>query len=347
MFIRKYLTVVAAFLAAVSSTTVTAQNADSPSSGDSAKEKISYVPEFHGVFRGRWELATESGDSRFQVRNARVNISGRVAPFASYFAQVDLCDRGKLKFLDAWAKVNATKDVAIQAGQFKVPFGTDNLRAIGDYFFVNRPFVGKNTSGVRLVGLMGIYEPKNLSVRAGVFNSSANDDHTRWNSYYSAAARVTYTVGDVKFAANFKSVSPDSVRMNLWGGSATWTCGDFTAEGEYIYKHYTHSTHKATHAYNIVADYKIGLKNCFFNALSFQGRFDGMNDNSDGTRLGDGSLKTTDVARRRLTLGSTLSYKYKRLATKVRLNYEKYFYGDAAHVPGDGDKLSAELIVAF
>ena len=43
--------------------------------------KVNYMPEIHGVFRGRFQASTtESDNYRFQVRNARLNISGKIAP---------------------------------------------------------------------------------------------------------------------------------------------------------------------------------------------------------------------------------------------------------------------------
>ena len=47
--------------------------------GAETAEQISYVPNIHGVMRARWELDTEHGDNRFQVRNARVSLDGKIA----------------------------------------------------------------------------------------------------------------------------------------------------------------------------------------------------------------------------------------------------------------------------
>jgi len=45
-----------------------------------AADEVDYRPNVHGTIRSRFEVATESGDYRFQVRNARVSIDGMVAP---------------------------------------------------------------------------------------------------------------------------------------------------------------------------------------------------------------------------------------------------------------------------
>lgn len=51
------------------------------------KKKITeYLPKIHGVMRTRFEqLTTGSKEGRFQIANARLNVSGNVTDFASYF----------------------------------------------------------------------------------------------------------------------------------------------------------------------------------------------------------------------------------------------------------------------
>ena len=76
-----------------------------------ANDSISYRPNIHGTIRGRLEVSTMKSEYRFQVRNARVSLDGKIAPIADYFIQADFCDRGKIKILDVWARLWATKSV--------------------------------------------------------------------------------------------------------------------------------------------------------------------------------------------------------------------------------------------
>lgn len=55
----------------------------------------------HGTIRSKYELQTEEGEHRFEVRNARVSIDGSLSPIIYYKAEIDLCDEGKIKMLDA------------------------------------------------------------------------------------------------------------------------------------------------------------------------------------------------------------------------------------------------------
>ena len=63
-----------------------------------------YLPEVHGTIRSKYELQTTNGMQRFQVRNARVSLDGRILPVIAYKAEIDLSDEGNIKMLDAYAR---------------------------------------------------------------------------------------------------------------------------------------------------------------------------------------------------------------------------------------------------
>jgi hypothetical protein len=141
---------------------------------------------------------------------------------------------------------------------------------------------------------------------------------------------------------------PDSVRANLWDCLLEWNHCRWTVEGEYTGKHYVHDSYKTIHAYSILANYRLPLHKSVFNQLSFQGRWDGLTDHSNGIRNAAGWLYGNDKARNRITVGTTLSYIKSPIRADIRLNYEKMFYHDG-YEPGDGnrDKLLMEFVVRF
>ncbi len=315
-----------------------------------AQETVDYKPNIHGAIRSRWEMETESGDSRFQVRNARISVDGRIAQPIEYFIQIDASDRGTMKFLDAWGRITLARGLQVQAGQFRMPFGVDPTKAPSNYIFANRSYLGKEVCNVRAVGAKLIYSFKDvpLSIEAGAFNPSSIADHEKWHSEMAYSGKVTYKWGNVSLNAGVKTLIPDSVRINLIDGAVTWSAGRWLVSGEYINKHYTNSAHDACHAYVIYADYHIPVKAGVFNQMSFQGRFDGMTDHSNGKRNAAGDLTTTDPARQRITLGATLSYIKGPVHCDIRLNYEKMFFDDGVKAPqGKGDKVLAELVIRF
>ena len=70
-------------------------------------ETKDYLPEIHGTIRTKFEYQTEMAASRFEVRNARISITGNVLPIVAYKAEIDLSDEGQIKMLDAYARLCA------------------------------------------------------------------------------------------------------------------------------------------------------------------------------------------------------------------------------------------------
>lgn len=319
--------------------------------GESADSTFTYRPNIHGTIRGRFEAATDRGDYRFQVRNARVSIDGKIAPFADYFIQTDFCDRGKIKILDVYARLWATKAIGFQAGQFRMPFGVDPFRGPHQYYFSNRSFIGREICNVRAVGFKAMWHPTNLpiTIEAGAFNPNTISDHSTWHRKLAYAAKLTYQpTSSLALATGFQSLSPDSVRTNLVDAAVTWKNDRWIVEGEYMYEHYTRDAHKPCHGYNIFANYNMPVNAGFFNRLGFHGRFDGMTDHSTGSRSG-GELITNHPSRNRITAGATLSYiRSKNMFIELRADYEKYFYHSGAHIdPEFNDKFVAEVVLRF
>lgn len=318
----------------------------------SQTDSISYRPEIHGTLRGRFEASTEHSDYRFQVRNARLSVGGKIAPIADYFVQMDFCDRGKIKILDAWARLWATPGLGFQAGQFRMPFGVDPFRAPHTYIFANRSFIGKQMCNFRAVGAKAMWHPRAIpfTLEAGAFNPGTIDDHTPWHNTLTYAAKATYSISGLTFATGFQSIKPGPVRANLIDAALTWKHDRWLIEGEYMHKHYVNDAHRAAHAYNLFADYRMPLRTSFFNRLSFQGRFDGLTAHSSATVTDEaGHIVTDHPARNRVTIGSTISYiRSASMYLDLRVNYEKYFYHSGVRPSAEnGDKAVVELVLRF
>jgi len=314
-------------------------------------DKTNLIPELNGTFRGRFEYEPESEMQRFQVRNARLQVSGRVANPIGYVFQADFCDRGKFKMLDAYGWLAPDPQWKIMVGQERIPFSIDASRAPHTYLFANRSFICKYTSNFRGVGAKFSYSPAAVPVyvEAGLFNTATMANHDVWQSSVSAGAKARYTFGE-RLAAEigFESLVPDSIRWNAFDVSLSYKYDRWLVEGEYVNKHYSNSAHPTCHAYNLMAQYSMPVKAGIFNRMSFETRFDGMTAHSDGYRDSEGSLCSNQSRRNRLTLGSTLGYVRAKVLCEIRLNYEQYFYPSAVDVAdGDNSKLVAELVIRF
>lgn len=309
-----------------------------------------YLPTVGGVMRTRYEIETQSGLNRFAVNNARLWLRGNVLPRVSYFVCADLCNQGQFQFLDAYGRFDIGRGWAVQAGQFRIPFGVDPFRGPGSYVFADRSFIGRDIDNIRADGVQASYRfQKNVpaEITAGIFGTNSIADHNRWSKSLNYAIKAEVPVGRFKITGGLQTIKPDSVRINMADAAVSYTDGRFTAEAEYMFKHYLDGAFPNVHAYNIWADYAIPLRKTIFDRLSFQARFDANTKHSSGT-VHDGQLVVDHPGRKRITVGTTLAYVKKPLKCEIQLNYEKYFYDKGAVAPtGRNDKVVAELIISF
>lgn len=314
-------------------------------------EESSYLPNFHGIIRPRFEMETESGDARFQMRNARVSLDGKVGPAIDYFMQVDLCDQGSMKALDFWVRLQLAKGLKFQAGQFRMPFGVDTFRGPATYYFANRSFIGKQICNYRAVGFKMTYKFSQmpLTLEAGVFNPYTIGNHNVWSEEMSYAFKASYPVGNLTFTTGVMSIYPETIRTNLIDACVAWSYDRWHVEAEYMHEHYTNNTHKPCNGYNAFVNYAFPINAGIFNRMSLQGRFDTMTGHSTAKVNDYGELITNDDARKRITIGATIThFRAEKLFLDMRLNYEKYFYDDNISAPiGQDDKIVAEMVLRF
>lgn len=318
---------------------------------DGKKEtEVDLIPKIHGAFRSRFESEFESGINRFQVRNARISVNGMVAPSIDYFIQIDASDRGKMKFLDAYGRIAITDNFKFQAGQFREPFGVEVTRAPANYVFANRAFLGKEVCNIRGVGAKVSYNLKNIPLlfEAGAFNTTGIADHSVENKLIAFASKILWTPDKWTFATGFMSQAPYGKRVSLYDITVGWKNKEWEFLGEAIAKTYTHSSLDPACAYVVWGQRMFPVSWGVFNQASVQARFDGLTAHSNGSVDEEGKFILTDAARNRVTLGGTVTYKYKMVHADVRLNYEKYFYhSGAAIAAGADDKIVAELVIRF
>lgn len=311
------------------------------------------IPTVGGVVRARYELMTTDGQSRFAVRNARVWVRGQIRPRISYAVATDLCDQGKFQFLDAYGRFDLGHGVALQAGQFRIPFGVDPFRGPGNYVFADRSFIARDIDNIRAVGVQASYalrmgQEKPAVVTLGIFSPNAITDQNHWSKTLNQALKVEVPVGAFRLTGGWQSVRPDGVRVNMADACVAFAKGRWTAEAEYIYEHYAHDPFPDCHSYNAWLDYGMPLRKAVFDRLSFQARFDAATSHSGGT-VTDGRLTEDHPERKRITVGSTLSYARRPVKCEFQLNYQKYFYKAdyVASADGRNDKIVAEVIFVF
>jgi len=322
------------------------------------EKKVDYKPNIHGTIRGKYELQTEEGENRFEVRTARISVDGNVTPYLSYKAEVDLCDEGKIKMLDAYARLKMLRKWQFTIGQMRVPFTIDAHRSPHQQYFANRSFIAKQVGNVRDVGAALGYETNvgfPIKLEAGLFNGSGlTNQKDFWTKKinFSAKAQLFFPKG-FNLTLSMQKIRPDITTVMMYDAGAYWHSHGWHIEAEYLYKHYAHEEFDNVHAFDTFISYDIPLRRCAVKYITPLIRYDYMGDHSDGLHYTDGTadengkLKINDYQRSRLTGGVTLSLK-KPFTGDIRINYEKYFYRDGAVAkPSEKDKAVVEFMVRF
>ena len=343
----KYASAVAAFLVAA----VVAFAVD---------DGVDRSPKINGTVRGKYEWQPQIQSGRFQVRNARVSISGDLSRIVSYKAEIDLCDEGVLKMLDAYARFNITPNLHFTIGQMRVPFTIDAHRSPHQQYFANRSFIAKEVGNVRDVGAQlswNFGEAVPVVISAGLFNGSGltnQKDFWTDNINFSAKAQVTLPYG-FNVVLSAQKIRPDHINVMMYAAGAFYDNGRLHAEAEYLYKTYAQDSFTDVYSFDGFVSYRIPIANGqkAIKSVSPLLRYDSMSDHSDGIRyLGgvpdpNGTMVVRDYARSRITGGVTISLGTPFISD-IRLNYEKYFYREGA-VPdvSEQDKFVVEFMVRF
>lgn len=322
------------------------------------EDKVDLTPKVHGTIRGKYEYQTEEGDGRFQVRNARVSLEGKVAKAVEYKAEIDLSDEGQIKMLDAYTKIKPVRGFDFTIGQMRVPFTIDAHRSPHQQYFANRSFIAKQVGNVRDVGATLGYSFNvgiPIILQAGMFNGSGlTNQKDFWTNNINFSAKAQFFIPrGFNITLSTQKIRPDHISVMMYDAGAYYHAHGWHIEAEYLFKHYEDNAFKNVHAFDAFINYDIPLRKCFFTKISPLLRYDYMSDHSDGMRYLDGeentegSLMINDYQRSRITGGLTFSIA-KPFISDIRLNYEKYFYRSGAVAkPSERDKIVIEVMTRF
>lgn len=318
----------------------------------------SLLPQINGTLRSKYEYQTSEGEGRFEVRNARISVSGNVSPDISYKAEIDLCDEGNIKMLDAYTRIKAWNAAQLTMGQMRVPFTIDAHRSPHQQYFANRSFIAKQVGNVRDVGAAVAYD-MNVSfpirIEAGLFNGSGlTNQKDFWTDNVNFSAKVQcFLPKGFNLTLSTQKIKPGEVGIMMYDAGAYYHAHGWHIEAEYLLKHYAHKAFRNVHAVDAFASYDFALNGKTVKYITPLVRYDYMSDHSDGQAYADPKdetltrLITNDSQRSRITGGLTLSFR-KPFVSDLRLNYEKYFYRNGAVVkPSEHDKIVVEIMTRF
>lgn len=317
-----------------------------------AQDKNPYLPEIHGTIRAKYEYEPDISEGRFEIRNARMSVEGKIIPVVRYKAEIDLSDEGAIKMLDAYIRFQPDDRLKFTFGQMRVPFSIDAHRSPHLQYFANRSFIAKQVGNVRDVGAaaawtFGVDAP--VTLEGGIFNGSGlTNQKNFWTSDYNFSFKSQICLWrQLNIVLSCQKAGASDVNTYMYDGGVYWENSRWHIEAEYMRKYYAHHAFTTVNAVDVFGAYWLPLKKSNM-ALSFLGRYDYMSDHSKGVKDENGLLKTDDPERHRLTGGLTLSMGKGALQADIRLNYEQYFYNkDAVPSISERNKIVLEFVAHF
>lgn len=314
--------------------------------------KSEYMPEIHGTIRAKYEYEPPIDKGRFEIRNARLSVEGKIIPIVRYKAEIDLSDEGQIKMLDAYIRLQPKDRLKFTFGQMRVPFSIDAHRSPHLQYFANRSFIAKQVGNVRDVGVSASWtfgQQLPVTLEGGIFNGSGltNQKNFWTNDYNFSFKAFTMIARHFNVTLSCLKANAGDVNTMLYDAGAYWENSRWHIEAEYLRKYYAHDSFRPVNAIDAFAAYRLPLKKGL-TAISFLGRYDYMSDHNNGSKDDKGTLTVSDPERHRLTGGVTLSLGKKALQADIRLNYEQYFYNKGVTPAiSEQNKIVVEFVAHF
>jgi len=306
---------------------------------DSSAVKSDYLPDIDAVLKVKTEYDLDNSLVRFEVRNARFGLKGKINEFMSYKIELDLSDEGKMKMLDAYVRLTPLKNLDIYMGQRKIPFSTDYMRNPAENIFANRSFLAKYINdGMRDIGFYLDYKFGNsvpVDILLGAVNGTGNNN-PQWIERPNLVSRVVFG-RETGFRATgnlYYGEAENKDNLALYGGELRYNNGNFLIESEYISRNWTDSIRIHDDGLYVHSYYNVILTDKIVKIITPTVRWDYMGD-----LLCSGRIDAS-----RMTLGVNIGFEPKQFYSEIRLNYENYF---KSSIPIHTDKLTLEFIARF
>lgn len=315
--------------------------------GISAQEKYPSFA-FDGILKNKFEVAPQTGKYRFDVRNSRLGLKGKIIPGVDYRAQLELSNEGKFQVLDLSGTLKPITGLSFTFGQTSIPLFNSYTTNPGTMMFANRTFLAKYYAGTRDIGLLTTYEfaagKLPVALDLGIFNGNVIND-PRWTDRFSYSARLS--LGAMKgLRSTFKVYDyllDEKAHYFIYGADLRYEAADWKIESEVMQRN-DKIAHKDLLSAYLQGAYSFKLKNekGIFQSIIPAARYDMMDEYNNGGKM--------DVSR--FTLGLGLGIGKKAFASMLRLDYEWYFVKNPLSLlqkyeEMDKDKFTIELVYVF
>lgn len=214
-----------------------------------------------GYMQTRYQALDEAKKKDgFDIRRARLDLTGNLTPYLSFRMMADFADKPKL--MDAYAEVKFNDYLNLTIGQFRIPFSLENLTPVRVFELVdfsqavdamvarNKDVIGNQNGrdiGIQLGGALWKKGTNSiLEYRIGVVNGSGINVADTANEGKDIVGRLVvnpvkgFSFGGsyyngwgkaIKPASNYKGESQPRTRF---GFEASYTGNRISARGEYI-----------------------------------------------------------------------------------------------------------------
>jgi hypothetical protein len=306
-------------------------------SQDTTSIRSQNLPVFDGILKTKLEYDLDNSKMRFEVRNARFGVKGKINDLMSYRLGLDLNDEGVFKMLDAYLRLTPVQNFDIYLGQRKIPFSTDYIRDPIENIFANRSFIAKYTNdGLRDIGFYLDYKlPVKIPVEIlmGAVNGTGNNN-PQWIKRPNYVSRIILGPEDgFRIAGNlYCGERYYQYKMSMLGGEIRYAKDQFFIESEYVRKNWTDTLSLRQHddALYIHSYYNFTVERKFLHLITPVARWDMMGN----------AIFGNDVDASRITLGINFGFELKPFYSEIRLNYENYF---RSSMPIHTDKVTIEF----
>lgn len=332
---KNVLSILSLLLTALS---LTAQNSDG-----------TRYPSIHadGTLKNKYEYASETGTSRFSVRNSRIGVKGDISPFAAYRAQLELSDNGKFKVLDLSATLTPTDGLSFSFGQTGIPLFNAYITTPATMMFANRAFIGKYFISTRDLGVLGKYKFRigSLPVRleAGLFNGNTINDPV-WKKKMSYGTRVELgsMEGARVTAKMYNYPKDDTQQFIIYGADFRYARNDWKVETELMKRESKTTFFSDLLSYYIQSAYRFPVRSHMFDFVKPALRWDGIDETLDRGGF--------DV--NRLTAGLGFGFNRTGYSSLLRFDYEWYLVQNdmtifSENPEMDSDKFTVEFVITF
>lgn len=171
--------------------------------GKASKLSIGGLLQVHGETGGVPDSRFAGMYDRFQLRRLRTSVAGAFTENVTFKVEADFGNAGiggntgaRGQLTDAFAIWSEKPGLRLQAGQFKTPFGYEQLLADPKTLFVERTLSNDRLTVGRQIGLMaaGDLPGSALSYAYGIFNGNGVNNGNNDSDQFMHAGRVAGTI---------------------------------------------------------------------------------------------------------------------------------------------------------